>query len=103
MVERRSTPRCGPDEAGEALLNPIAGPVECKIANVSAKGARLLFFKPLLLPRTFELSFKSGHRTRVKVAWQRGTTVGVRFDNPLRMRPLKKRTGTLARLLGAGA
>lgn len=101
-MERRNKPRGGPEEAGEALLNPRSGPVECTISNVSVGGARLKFLKPMLLPRQFELTFGSGHRTRVKVAWQRGTLAGVRFETPLRKAPAKP-AGMLARLLGARA
>ncbi len=97
-MERRSTSRGGSAEAGEALLNAQAGPMECVISHVSEKGARVTFAKPVLVPRSFELVFKSGHRTRVKVSWQRRNSAGVRFETPLPAQ--KKRTG-YARLFGA--
>ena len=82
MAERRSTPRNTSSEPGKALVNPRVGPVECLISHVSTKGARLTVPTPMLLPRQFDLSFGSGHQTRVKVSWQRGTLAGVRFDTP---------------------
>ena len=98
-MERRNALRVGPAELGIAVLNPRADPVECTISNVSIKGARLTFPRPMVLPRNFDLSFKSGHRTRVKVIWQRETSAGVRFETPLQAPA--KRQRMLGRLLAA--
>ncbi len=102
MAERRSTPRSKSSERGKAVVNHRVGPVECRISSISTKGARLTFLAPVLLPRQFDLSFESGHHSRVKVAWQRGKLAGVRFVTPLRMTPTKQ-PGIFARLLGKAA
>ncbi len=83
VSERRHTQRTSVTERGFAALN--AGErVECRIANVSDRGARLQVDAKVALPHLFELTCAAtGRAWWVELVWQRGEAAGVRFTNPL--------------------
>ena len=101
VAERRRTPRRGVEEACTVLLG--AGRVDCVIKDIGAGGARLEFQAPIAIPPTFELKCeRSGRSSWVSVIWQRGKSMGVRFEAPLSARTeAKSSIGDW--LLGAGA
>ena len=98
---RRADPRGGREQAGEVLLEAGARLEPCVIFDLSTRGARLRFSRPILLPKTFDLRFVNGlHRTRVRMAWRRGSTVGIEFETPLKGE-LSKTPDALAFLFGS--
>jgi hypothetical protein len=89
VAERRRTPRRDVEEASTVLLS--AGQVDCVIRDIGAQGARLEFRAPISTPRTFELKCeRSGRTSWVSVIWQRGKSMGVRFEAPLAGRTARK-------------
>jgi len=59
--------------------------MNCVIRNLSEGGARLEFSGPTPLPQEFRIrSVTAGTEAAVRLAWQYGCSVGVRFDTPLR-------------------
>ena len=82
--ERRKASRNGASQAGEIIAASGAKPEPCQVSDLSTRGARLRFSRPISLPTTFDLRLAHGrHRTRARIAWRRGSTVGVEFDTPL--------------------
>jgi hypothetical protein len=101
VSERRAAPRLAVSERGWATLN--AGErVECRITDVSDRGARLEFPTKAPLPNLFELGCEtSGRAWWVDVVWQSGELAGARFTNPLAP-PFQIRSGLGAWLIGKG-
>ena len=83
LKERRRASRRTIEEAGELVLGDAAR-MDCVITNISSGGARLKVSTRGPLPATFELRCtRTGRSSRVSVVWQRGQSVGVRFDTAL--------------------
>ncbi|MBO6716769.1 MAG: PilZ domain-containing protein [Rhizobiaceae bacterium] len=82
--ERRSAER-GSGSASAAVRFPEGGTAECRVRNVSGKGARLTFKIELRLPQKFQLKIGGERNWRdVAVRWRRGNDAGVSFEAPAR-------------------
>jgi hypothetical protein len=66
--------------AARIVFNNGDSTVDCQARDVSSKGARLALDGSAMLPQEFELRFlKQGDSRRVRLVWQRGTDIGVRY------------------------
>jgi hypothetical protein len=71
--------------------------VDCQVRDVAEHGARLSLHGTVTLPDEFELHFlQQGDARRVRVVWQRGANIGVRYlDDP---RETRNKNAEVARL-----
>ena len=55
---------------------------ECRVMDVSAKGAKIILTMPSRVADRFELAFTKGDgkRRRCEVVWRRGKVIGVQFE-----------------------
>jgi hypothetical protein len=66
--------------AARIVFNNGSSTVDCQLRNISENGARLALFGAATLPEEFELRLpEQGYTRRVRVVWQRGTDIGVRY------------------------
>jgi len=79
-VERRSHARYNAIERVTAIIGQGVA-VPCIMTNISAKGARICFPVQRRVPRRFHIVFRTGRRSGVRFVWQRGSAVGVEFDD----------------------
>jgi hypothetical protein len=58
--------------------------IDCVIRDLSASGARIQFPNPVPMEAAFELYLKAENkRVPIRIAWQRGSDVGVEFGTKL--------------------
>jgi hypothetical protein len=79
MIERRKTERETTVKPGSVSFG-VAAIVDCTVLNISTAGACLEFaFRPVL-PKGFSVIIKPEYMRRsCRVAWQKGSRVGVSF------------------------
>lgn len=65
------------------VFNDGRSTIECTVRNLSESGAQLKVESLIGIPDEFVLKLKEGAPARAKVAWKRGTTVGIRFLDPI--------------------
>jgi hypothetical protein len=101
VSERRQVARTTVLEPAVAALN--AGQrIDCRITDVSDRGARLELATKIGLPPLFELiCVKTQRSWWIDLAWQRGDAAGVTFTNPLPA-PWVIQSGLGAWLVGQG-
>lgn len=76
--------------------------IDCILRNLSDGGARLEFSDPASLPEQFDvLVVASSTLQPARCAWERGTSVGIKFAGPERPAPARKFGGQ--NKLGTGA
>ena len=81
MTEKRTSERERISKAGKISFGYKA--IDCKVRNISAKGARLEVESTLGIPDTFRLEIVSTHSLRqCRVVWRKKTLIGVEFDGP---------------------
>ncbi len=79
MHEKRIEARHETYMAGRVALSG-AQTCDCKIRDISAQGARLMFADPTIVPDEFELLvLTTGELLRVSARWRHGRQIGVRF------------------------
>ena len=82
VAEKRSAPRR--ELHVDAIIVSMEGSVvgNCKLANVSASGAKLVLKEPVEVPDKFVLILSKGGEVQrhCKVAWRSDDSIGVRFD-----------------------
>jgi len=65
------------------VFNEGRSTIECMIRNLSEGGAQLKVESLIGIPDEFLLKLKEGAPARARVAWKRGTTIGIRFVDPI--------------------
>lgn len=85
-----------PPGAEPSVLQPgavVAGSIRqfCSIRKLSAGGALLHADIPLEEGRMLELELDTGERLEGRIAWRRGSAVGLRFDEPIDILPILAR------------
>lgn len=79
--ERRKTNRARTLLGAKALMAGGGSTSECKIANMSDRGARLVLGEDVFLPDRFELSIPRKQRTmKAIVRWREPGAIGVEFE-----------------------
>jgi hypothetical protein len=99
VSERRGVERVAVSEPAVAMVQ-AGRRVDCRITDVSDRGARLELPTKVVLPVLFELSCTKTDRSWwVDLVWQRNDAAGVTFSNPLAP-PWAFRSGLGAWLVG---
>ena len=64
------------------IVQPGLDDCECRVMDISAKGAKIISTMPSRVPDRFELAFTKGDgkRRRCEVVWRRGKVIGVQFE-----------------------
>lgn len=79
MEERRTTLRMRTLKAGTILFNR-AGGIDCRVRNLSPKGACLEVVSQVGIPAEFVLLIERDHfRQPCQVIWRNATRLGVEF------------------------
>lgn len=82
-MEKRRSHRTRPEgrdaQKATILLNGSKNPIECRVVDISAGGARLQFSELVSLPNRFEL-VHGGVRKICHLVWSRGFQIGLRFE-----------------------
>jgi hypothetical protein len=90
MIDRRRAPRKSTAQYGEVVMANQT--IQCEIVDTSATGARLVFNHARVLPWNFRLRFDvDGHEEMVQMIWRKGPVVGVSYQRPTRLKPLRDR------------
>lgn len=80
MEERRKVPRLRTLKAGTIVFNR-AGGIDCKVRNLSAKGALLEVESQVGIPAAFTLVIERDNlRQPCHVIWRHSTKLGVEFS-----------------------
>jgi PilZ domain-containing protein len=80
MEQRRASIRLRTLLEGRILLGSRVSPVECTVRDISEKGARITFVKPVPLPPEFELQVPKRKISRqVRVVWSNEKSHGLMF------------------------
>ncbi len=83
--ERRGAERDSGATSGLIRFPEGKGTMECRVRNISDKGARLSFKMEVRLPPTFQLKVGGERKWRdVAVRWRRGNDAGVSFETVAR-------------------
>ena len=86
-----------PDEAADpSVLQPgalVSGSIRqvCLIRKIAAGGAVLHADVPVEVGRRLELELETGEHLDGHIAWQRGSELGLRFDEPIDVLPILAR------------
>jgi hypothetical protein len=85
------------DEADPSLLQPgalVSGSIRqlCLVRKIAAGGAILHADIPVEVGRRLELELETGEHLDGHIAWQRGSELALRFDEPIDVLPILART-----------
>lgn len=84
LIEKRTRRRRAVSLKGEILLGKYYPTVDCRICDISEKGARLVLSNPMILPTKFRLHVvKNRQLHNVKTVWRTEETVGVVFEGEI--------------------
>ena len=83
MAEQRNEQRHRILRGGLIVFNDGRSTIECMVRNLSESGAQLKVESLLAIPDNFVLKLKDGGTAKATVAWKRGKTIGIRFDEPV--------------------
>jgi hypothetical protein len=67
---------------GLIVFNNGFSTIECTVRNLSEGGAQLKVESLIGIPDEFDLKLKDAGAARAKIAWKRGTTIGIKFVDP---------------------
>ena len=71
-------------KGARAIVTNSGAGIDCVIRDLSESGARIRFPIPVPMDAAFELYLKAENKlVPIKIAWQRGTDVGVEFGAKL--------------------
>jgi hypothetical protein len=80
--EHRNEQRHRTLKPGLIVFNNGFSTIECMVRNLSESGAQLKVESLNGIPDEFQLKLKDAGSARAKVAWKRGTTIGIKFLDP---------------------
>lgn len=83
MTDQRNEQRHRTLKGGYIVFNDGRSTIECVVRNLSEGGAQLIVESLIGIPDNFVLQLKGGSTAKATIAWKRGTTIGIRFDDPL--------------------
>src|SRR4051794_6468044 len=78
---QRSAPRIRSLIAARIIFNNGQSTLDCLIRNLSDTGAKLSVSAVVILPDCFDLLISKSVTRRMRMAWQRGDEIGVRFED----------------------
>lgn len=90
MAEQRNETRHRTLKPGLIVINDGYSTIECMVRNLSESGAQLMVESLLGIPDEFVLKLKDGGSAKAKIAWKRGKTIGIHFEDPM---PGKEKAG----------
>lgn len=80
MDERRSEQRLPNKKSGKIIFNSRQSVMDCRLRDISSKGARLKFVNTLGTPDEFQLELPGVATSRwVRCAWTKYDEMGVEF------------------------
>jgi hypothetical protein len=79
QAEHREVPRRTTLKGGRIVFNSSYSTLDCKVRNLSPKGAKLVFASVVGVPDSFELIFEDRTRRPCRVIWRRLNELGVEF------------------------
>lgn len=80
MFERRAVPRTRLAKGAKLFFNPVRGPLDCGIRDITNDGAGIRTDGLKVLPISFELAFDNFSSPRMcRLIWRDGDFMGVRF------------------------
>ena len=84
VSNRRLARRFRALKGARAIVTYSGAGIDCVIRDLSDSGARIRFPDPVPVDAAFELYLKAENkRVPIKIAWQRGSNVGVEFGTKL--------------------
>lgn len=83
-MSNRHSSRVRSLKGGRAIVASSGTGFDCVIRDLSESGARIRFPDPMPMNAAFELYFiAENKRVPIKIAWQQGSDVGVKFERKL--------------------
>jgi hypothetical protein len=77
--ENRQAPRRTILKGGRIVFNAGRSTIDCKVRNLSSKGAKLLVSSVVGIPATFDLMVDGHSRQPCRVVWRTLKELGVEF------------------------
>lgn len=77
--ENRHTPRRTTLKGGRIVFNAGRSTIDCKVRNLSSKGAKLQVSSVVGVPDTFDLLLEGTSRQPCRVVWRTLKELGVEF------------------------
>ncbi len=77
--ENRQTQRRTTLKGGRIVFNAGRSTIDCKVRNLSSKGAKLLVSSVVGIPETFDLLLEGNSRQPCRVVWRTLKELGVEF------------------------
>ena len=79
--DNRQTQRHSTLKGGRIVFNAGRSTIDCKVRNLSSKGAKLQVTSVVGIPDTFDLLLEGTARQPCRVAWRTLKELGVEFRN----------------------